>query len=138
MLALIGCGNKKREIRIKASDMYIGTYFRYCLKYARTLCPDENIRIISAKYGLLPLDRLIDPYDMKLGAIGSISAAGLYQQAREQKLISADPVIIICGSKYQKIASTIWQQNYWVLENSGSMGFQIKKLKNLMNARGIQ
>lgn len=131
MLVIIPCGSKKRNVRSKAKDLYIGTYFKACLDFAQSLYPDTNIRILSGKYGIVPLDKEIDPYEMRLGEKGSITLPEIMQQVREQNLLTASPVVIVAGSQYAQMAKKIWPHATSVLENAGGMGKQIQRLKQL-------
>lgn len=44
---------------------------------------DENIRILSAKHGLIKLDEIIEPYDVKMGDRESVSMDVLREQVTE-------------------------------------------------------
>lgn len=63
-IVLIPCGAKKKDSPSMAWEMYIGNYFRALLNYAVTLGTD--IRIISAGYGILKLNDVIEPYDITM------------------------------------------------------------------------
>lgn len=67
MIVFIGCTRKKKETICKARDMYsLNDLFNKRLKYAKTLTDESKIFILSAKYGLLSLDDVIEPYNCKL------------------------------------------------------------------------
>lgn len=51
-----------------------------CLRAARTLATDDDIRIIYARHGLLALTTTIAPYDTKLSASTAITAEQLHDQ----------------------------------------------------------
>jgi hypothetical protein len=63
-LCLISCVKKKKNYKCKAEDMYISTLFKYSLEYAQRHF--DEVAILSAKYGLLRLDKEIEPYEMTL------------------------------------------------------------------------
>ncbi len=65
-IVLISCGAKKAEKETKAEDLYISPLFKKSLVYAKTLTTTDNIYILSAKHHLLPLDKVIAPYDVSL------------------------------------------------------------------------
>lgn len=67
-IVLIACAAKKVAHRARAADLYISPLFVANLRYARSLKPDA-IYILSAKYGLLPLDREVEPYDLSLNTM---------------------------------------------------------------------
>lgn len=80
---VIPCGAEKLTTSAKAADMYIGSMFKDALTTARGIVSDENIFILSAKYGLVRLDQVIEPYDVKLGQPGTISKESLAGQIGE-------------------------------------------------------
>ena len=62
---LISCVSKKLDRDAKAKDLYISTLFKLNLQYAESLSSNA-IFILSAKYGLLPLDKIVAPYNLTL------------------------------------------------------------------------
>ena len=73
---VVPCGAAKLDHAAPASDLYIGGQFRYVLNAALELADgDRNrVRILSALHGLLELDTVVAPYDVKMGQAGSITA----------------------------------------------------------------
>lgn len=61
MIGLVGCGKSKRPTASPARDLYTGNLFRLALAYALARC--DVVYVVSALHGLLPLDRVIEPYD---------------------------------------------------------------------------
>jgi hypothetical protein len=82
-LVIIPCGGAKLTEPAPAADIYIGSMFADTLRTARTMTSDENIRILSAKHGLMKLDEIVEPYDVKMGDADSISADDLRDQVTE-------------------------------------------------------
>lgn len=74
---IIPCGNTKLATAAPASEFYTGSMFQDSLRTARKLFSDDRIYVMSAKHGIVPLDRVLEPYDVKLGMEGSIDAATL-------------------------------------------------------------
>lgn len=73
--AVISCGQAKAPRPAPAYRLYTGAFFRGQWAWASALYPPARIRILSAKYGLVtPMTRL-DPYDLRMGAAGSVDAA---------------------------------------------------------------
>lgn len=65
-VVLISCVKTQLPTREAARDLFISTLFRYSLEYAYKGCEPDLIFILSAKYGLLELDDIIEPYDVPL------------------------------------------------------------------------
>ena len=68
-ICLLGCSKIKRDYRTTALDIYSKSgLFKYKYKAAQALNPNR-IYIISAKYNLLHLDDIIEPYNYKLNQL---------------------------------------------------------------------
>jgi hypothetical protein len=64
-IALIGCSATKTQHGGRAADVYLGKLFKWSLKYCKQR-GFERVLILSAKYGVLELDDIIEPYDETL------------------------------------------------------------------------
>lgn len=62
-IALVGCGKSKRSTPAAAKDLYTGPLFRAARAYAEEC---DEWRIVSAKYGILDPETVIEPYDARL------------------------------------------------------------------------
>lgn len=132
-ICLIGCVKMKRKQRCAAKDMYISPLFKARLKYALSL--GKKCYIISAKYGLLGLNDMIDPYDKTLndmrkaerkawtiGVIRSLNAA--------EGLGKGSPVMVLAGDKYRE-----WLERYYKVSYpfpNMPFGMQLRKLKEMI------
>lgn len=61
---VIGCGKSKLEAPARARELYTGSLFRMARLYAEAW--NEPWFIVSAKYGLMDPERVIEPYEMRL------------------------------------------------------------------------
>lgn len=64
MIGLISCVKTKKTVKSEAKDMYISPLFKYMYIYAKHRC--KEVYILSAKYGLLPENAVISPYNKTL------------------------------------------------------------------------
>ena len=78
---IIPCGGAKADTATAARDLYTGNHFSEALATALANVPAEQVFILSAKYGLLALDTVVAPYDVKMGDVESISPAEVAVQA---------------------------------------------------------
>lgn len=62
--ALVGCGDSKNDGPLPAREKYRSTYFGLKRDFAEDLC--ERWWILSAKFGLLDPDRVIDDYNVSI------------------------------------------------------------------------
>jgi hypothetical protein len=75
-LLIISCSGRKRRDRGPAIDLYDGNLFRMLRKYQ----PNIDLRILSAKYGLIPPEEIIETYDISLK---QVDAAKLGEEIAE-------------------------------------------------------
>ena len=69
---IIPCGGVKADTTCAARNLYTGSAFREVLAAAIAEVGEENVLILSAKWGLLELDQLCAPYDVKMGDADAI------------------------------------------------------------------
>lgn len=107
MICIIPCGKAKQEHASPAHAMYIGGYHKMCRRYAQTFASNEAIFILSAKYGLLANDDIVQPYSLTLGQAGSVTAHYVNQQA-ERFGISDETCVALGGVRYTKLCQAVW------------------------------
>lgn len=130
-LVIVPCGGAKLATSAPAGDMYIGGYHRACRRAAAAMATPTNTLILSAPYGLLPLQRVIGPYDLRMGQPGSITSAALRDQARRLGAAPHDQVIVLGGRAYTSAALAIWPAAATPLAGLQGMGYQLQALSQL-------
>lgn len=104
-IVLISCVKAKLPHKARARDLYTSDLFRKSLAYAEQLAPDA-IYILSAKYGLLPLDAEVEPYDQTLKTMSVSEIRGWAQRVLAQLAQHADlrndHFIILAGEVYYR------------------------------------
>lgn len=106
-LILVACGGVKVAHAAPAADLYFGPYFSDCLSFARSVADEEDIRILAAKHGLVELDRILEPYDTRIGDADAITAEQLRAQAEAAGLPDRWPTIA-GGLEYVELAARAW------------------------------
>lgn len=107
-LIVIACGASKRTQPAPAADLYTGSLFRSSLAWARSVAPDDRIRILSAKHGLVRLNQVLMPYDIRLGQADAMSPDGVHVQAADEGLLKESDVIVVGGKDYVRFARRVW------------------------------
>jgi hypothetical protein len=106
-IVLLSCTKSKMDKPCPAKDMYSPSpMFQKTKAYGEGLKPDKMF-ILSAKYGLLPMDKQIEPYDLTLKTMksdeknqwgdmvkGQMSKAGLSPEK--------DKFVFLTGLEYMK------------------------------------
>ena len=104
-IILISCVSKKRKYKTKAKNLYTSPLFQYNIKYAESLNPDK-IFILSAKYGLLDLEKEIEPYEKTLNNMSAEQikrwASKVISQLKKVSYLQKDKFIFLAGTKYRK------------------------------------
>lgn len=102
-LCLVSCVSRKRATAAPAADLYESEWFRRAKRYVESLkCPWF---ILSAKYGLIEPDRIIEPYDETLNMMGVAERRAWAERVRIQmdsKLPQASIVIVLAGERYRE------------------------------------
>ncbi len=99
-------------------------------------------RILSGKYGLLTLDNLVDPYDLKISTKADIKRVQdkcLYRLVELHK--AYDTIIVILGKKYREVISPILDSKCLVaFSKKGIFGYYtlIAKLNQLSRPQALE
>ncbi|MFD5718086.1 DUF6884 domain-containing protein [Streptomyces sp. NPDC127036] len=126
-LVVIPCGSRKLDRRAPAGDLYVGSYHRACRRAAEALEPGRLL-ILSARYGLLDLDDVVEPYDTPHGAAGSITADALLEQARRRGALLDGPVVALGGARHVSLVRSVWPGALSPLAATRGVGEQMARL----------
>ncbi len=105
LVVLLSCVKTKRNYECKAADMYTSLLFQKTMAYARRLKP-RRIFILSAKYGLLKVDDVIEPYEQTLNEMKSderkLWAQSAISTLRKNCNLDEDNFIFLAGHRYRE------------------------------------
>ncbi|MFB7496065.1 DUF6884 domain-containing protein [Streptomyces sp. NPDC056161] len=133
---VIPCGAAKLDRPAPSGELYTGSFHRACRKAADALAgPRTTVLVLSALHGLVPLDRVLAPYELRMGQPGSVTGDQLRAQARALGLDRATEVVVLAGSAYTAAARHAWPSALAPLEGAGGMGYQLQRLKALREGR---
>lgn len=131
MIVFLSCVKSKQNKRCAAKDMYASDLFKKSLEYARQLHP-RMIYILSAKYGLLELEDVIDPYELTLNTMTQnqqrVWAYKVIKQCQQKNIDFAERAIFLCGNNYRKYVMKQFQRAEAPLKNMG-IGKQLQYYK---------
>lgn len=103
VVGLISCASRKRPDAAEARNLYISPLFTKSREYVVKNC--EKWYILSAKYGLLEPDQVVDPYEETLNTKSRAEQKGWAEKVwieLEQRLFPNDEIIILAGKKYRE------------------------------------
>jgi hypothetical protein len=130
-LVIAPCGSRKQPVPAPAGRLYTGSYHLACRRAAAALTTPDRILILSALHGLLPLDRVIAPYELRMGQPGSISPSALRRQAELLQLVDEQHVIVLAGTTYTAAARQVWPHATAPLAGAGGLGHQLARLAQI-------
>lgn len=105
-LLLIPCGAKKHDHAAPAASLYTGSLFRAGLNAADRA--GMEVRIVSAKHGLLKRTDIVEPYEQKMTPyISRTIATKMGDQAAQQKLLGRKVHALLPGL-YLEAARRVW------------------------------
>ncbi len=110
-LALISCTKSKHDYPCKAKEMYTkSTLFQKVVNFVETKNYNDWY-VISAKYGLLSKDTLIDPYDVTLYSMKANERKSWASTVAEQVIqLNPDSIDIYAGERYRQYLVPFLQQ----------------------------
>lgn len=68
-IAILPCSQRKAKVPCSAGNMYKSNLFVLRRRYAKDVLGCDEIYVLSAKYGLIDLDKIIEPYNTKLDTL---------------------------------------------------------------------
>ena len=135
-IVLISCANKKKDEPAPAQDLYTSSLFKKNLQYAKLMKPD-NIFILSAKLGLLPLNKEIAPYDKSLNDMKKQQkqtwAEKVINDLKNKADLDKDRFIILAGKDYRKFIEP-YLNNYEAPLKNKPIGRQLEYLNSKIDA----
>jgi cytoplasmic iron level regulating protein YaaA (DUF328/UPF0246 family) len=102
-IALVACVSKKNKTPMPARDLYISDWFKKASSYADSI--SDQWFILSAKYGLLDPDDVVEPYDETLNKMPVNQRRSWSKKVLEDlipKLNVGDQVVVLAGMKYRE------------------------------------
>jgi hypothetical protein len=100
---LVSCVSQKRDQACPAQGLHVSDWFRKARRYAETSgCPWF---VLSAEYGLVPPNRVIDPYERTLNTMPVVQRRAWAERVVNQ-LAAAVPglteVVLLAGERYRE------------------------------------
>ncbi|MFI9005484.1 DUF6884 domain-containing protein [Streptomyces sp. NPDC053541] len=143
-VVIVACGGRKATftdgirkgqpvIGARAGDLYVGSYHRAMRRAADVLTRggrSGRVLILSAKYGLVELDKHLLNYDLRAGAPGTVDGETLRRQAHELG-ISGAAVTVLGGRAYVELAGEVWEELAAPLAGTRGIGEQLARLASI-------
>ena len=128
-LVVVRCSRGKNPVVGPARDVYRGPKFWGGLKYAAA-ARAERVLVLSAKYGLLDLDDVIGPYNLRMDQPGAVSAGFVRWQAEQRGVLDLPNVHFAGGTKhYGPVVRAVWPHALLPLDGAGDFYDEIRTLR---------
>jgi len=101
IVGLVTCGDSKVEQAVPARDLYKGSGFKCAARWAKDNCTQWFI--LSAEHGLLPPDKVIEPYDTYLPKLSKVEQRAWAEKVRKQLAEIKLPLVYLGGKDYLEI-----------------------------------
>lgn len=123
---VIPCGAGKLDREAPARELYTSDHFRRQLRAAEAACEEGDVvLVLSALYGLVELDEVLEPYDLRMGQPHSVL---VYTLALQLKALGITEVYALLPSTYYRRlreAGDLLDVLVWdVYEDSRGVGHQ--------------
>ena len=102
-LYLVSCVGRKLSFPAPAKDLYDSSLFHKSRAYVEGFA--QPWHILSAKYGLLDLDQVIDPYDLTLNKMLAVDRrrwAEMVMSQMQPHLDGVEAVVFLAGQRYRE------------------------------------
>lgn len=134
-IILIGCSKRKATEAAPAGEFYQGPGFRKALEYSRLAHPDAKVYVLSAKYGIVNIDQVLEPYDMTLNTMRVADRRDWAKKVLDQMHDAGinpdtDTFIVFAGKRYYENLNLV--NASYPLEGC-SQGYSLQKLTQLIN-----
>lgn len=137
-IVLLACVATKLPHAAPAKELYDSPLFKKSLAYAESLHPDDIV-ILSAKHYVVPLDKVIRPYDKTLLNMPSDEiqewAVQVLKILADKYDLEKDNFIILAGDKYRKYITpqiTHWSAPLKGLRIGQQLSWYSKKLAKMV------
>ncbi len=99
-VAVIPCGTEKADGPCEARDLYTSSGFRLALDAALNIAHHRDVFVLSALHGLVPLDTVLAPYELRMGQPGCVTAETVAAQAEAHGIAWGDDVYALLPRDY--------------------------------------
>lgn len=126
-MLILSCSNKKREGLYKAIELYDGPAYRIIrnyLKYQNNI----DIKILSAKYGLIDPDLVIPTYNQKMTKEKVLEYVEKYKDMIKDLERKYDDIFVYGGRYYRMVIMEVAKSNK-IKYSEGAIGKQLSQLK---------
>jgi len=122
VLVITGCTKEKlgcdASVKAPADKMYQGRLFKTVRKYCESLGFDYVI--VSAKYGLIHPDDVIEGYEKVLRTKEDVKNIQPGVEMKLRPLLkNYDRIVVIAGKRYREVLKNLWDERFVAIKSKG-------------------
>jgi hypothetical protein len=106
---VIPCSAAKLSHAAPARDLYVGQTFKHTLERALNAEVPGRVMILSAKHGLLDLDTIVEPYEVRITDADAIDADTLAAQAQAIGIDDTDVWALLPRAYFDRLDAALRQ-----------------------------
>ncbi len=125
-LLIMACGKVKKQEPGKAINVYDGPSFKMVRGYLKSRNNHLDIKILSAKYGLIDYKDKISPYDLKLDMSSAEIYRVVFRSDFQKYAESYKEIFVLGGEPYQFVVP----KELSAERANGKIGEQLSQLKS--------
>lgn len=102
-VVLVSCVSEKRTVPSPARDLYTSDWFTKAARYADQVA--DEWYILSARYGLVHPDQVLEPYNATLKTMGKSARQAWAERvfaSLKPRLSPGDTVVFLAGQAYRE------------------------------------
>jgi len=102
-IVLVSCVSKKQNIPLPAKNLYISDWFQKAARYAPKI--GDQWFILSTKYGLIPPEKVIEPYNVTLKTMAKYQRQMWAKRVLQDLMPHISPndtIVFLAGQVYRE------------------------------------
>lgn len=137
-VVIVPCGSEKADRVTTAAGLYTGSYHAAARRAAEQLAGEHGlVLILSALYGLLPLDAHVGPYELRMGDEDAVDLLNLWEMAGALGIADCQDVTVLAGRVYADVVTEIWPHAKRPLDGCAGIGYQLQRLGQIERGEPI-
>lgn len=133
---IVGCGKKKAPGKVEARDKYTSPYATVKARFAETI--GDSWSILSAKYGIIEPDRVIDDYDVTASDVDDVAFRSLVSNTTSVIPDDTTHLIVCAGRDYTDPIRHLLRGQAndveYFFDGTSGMGDQMRKMNEAVEA----
>lgn len=130
-LLITSCSSRKLSTPAPAIELYQGTLFKKVIELVEN--NHFDLKILSAKYGLINPDKFLHPYNKVIRNKEDILKIRSEHLPKLKKIQdNYDRIIVIMGKKYRDVIKPLFNEKYIIISDNRGIGGYLSLLNEFL------